>query len=162
MKVVIDLFYLLAIILISPKVVYRMIFHKRYRGGYPDRFGCIKRLSPGKKSIWIHAVSVGEVNATKTIVAKLKQVLPDHEIVISSTTDTGYDRAKALYNNELKVFYFPFDIYLVMSKAFKNIKPDICLLMELEVWPNFTHIANKLNVHVVVVNGRLSDKSFPR
>ncbi|MBN1457643.1 MAG: 3-deoxy-D-manno-octulosonic acid transferase [Sedimentisphaerales bacterium] len=162
MKFVIDLFYLLAIILISPKVIYRMIFHERYRGGFRDRFGCIKRLSPDKKSIWIHAVSVGEVNATRTIVARLKQVLPDHEIVISSTTDTGYARAKALYNNELKVFYFPFDLYLVMSKAFKNIKPDICLLMELEVWPNFTHIANKLSVPVVVVNGRLSDKSFPR
>jgi 3-deoxy-D-manno-octulosonic-acid transferase len=162
MKFVIDLFYLLAIILISPKVVYRMIFHKRYRGGFRDRFGCIKRLNPGKKSIWIHAVSVGEVNSTKTIVTKLKLVLPDHEIVISSTTDTGYARAKALYNNELKVFYFPFDIYLAMNKAFKNIKPDICLLMELEVWPNFTQIANKRNVPVVVVNGRLSDKSFPR
>lgn len=162
MTFILDIFYLLAIVLLSPKVVYRMIFHKRYRGGFRDRFGFIDRLHPNKKCIWIHAVSVGEVNATKTIVAKLKQQFPDHEIVISSTTDTGYARAKTLYDGNIKIFYFPLDIYPAMRNAFNNIKPNICLLMELEVWPNFSHIANKIKCPVVVINGRLSDKSFPR
>ncbi len=162
MTIIIDIFYLLAIVLLSPKVVYRMIFHKRYRGGFDDRLGFVKRLHPDKKCIWIHAVSVGEVNATKTIVAKLNRQMPDYEIVISSTTDTGYARAKAMYDGKIKVFYFPLDIYLAMLNAFNNIKPDICLLMELEVWPNFSHIANNIKSPVVVVNGRISDKSFPR
>ena len=97
MKFIIDILYLLTIVLISPKVIYRMIFHKRYRKGIRERFGSIKRLYPDKKCIWIHAVSVGEVNATKTIVAKLNEMLPDYEIVISATTDTGFARAKTLH-----------------------------------------------------------------
>jgi 3-deoxy-D-manno-octulosonic-acid transferase len=162
MKLLIDLIYLLAIIIISPKIVYRMIRQNRYRKGWSQRLGGLARKDPEKKCIWIHAVSVGEVNATKSLTAKFKEALPDFEIVISSTTDTGFDRAKTLYNDQLEVFYFPFDFSLVISRAFRKIKPDICLLMELEVWPNFAQTAAKANVPIVVVNGRLSDKSYPR
>ena len=161
MKYVLDCIYLLALVAISPKIVYRMIRHNRYRSGWSERFGRIFRNEPAKKCIWIHAVSVGEVNATKILIDKLKQNLADYEIVVSSTTDTGFARAKAIYDSEHKVFYFPLDLSFAMRRAFKNIRPSICLLMELEVWPNFTATADKLNVPVVVVNGRISDKSFP-
>ena len=161
MKIIINTFYLLALAVISPKIVYRMLRQDRYRAGWKERLGNITRLTD-KKCIWIHAVSVGEVNATKFLVEKLSQLPGDYEIVISATTDTGYARANAIYNGKLKVFYFPFDISWIMKKAFNNIKPDICLSMELEVWPNLTMIANKRNIPVVVINGRLSDRSFPR
>jgi len=162
MRFVIDCLYLLAIALISPKIIYRMVRRGRYRSGWDERLGKIRRRYPRKKCIWIHAVSVGEVNATKTLIPKLKESFGDYEIAISSTTDTGLERAKALYANDLQVFYFPFDLSCVMRRAFDNIRPDICLLMELEVWPNLARIANKKNVPVVVVNGRLSDESFPK
>ncbi len=162
MRYVIDCLYLLAIVLISPKIVYRMVRRGRYRSGWDQRLGKISRRFPQKKCIWIHAVSVGEVNSTKTLVAKLAESLGDYEIVISSTTDTGLERAKALYSNDLEVFYFPFDLSCVMRHAFNNIQPAICLLMELEVWPNLARIANSKNVPIVVVNGRLSDESFPK
>jgi len=162
MRFVIDFLYLLAIVFISPKIIYRMIRQGRYRTGWGQRLGKIRRLAPEKRCIWIHAVSVGEVNATKTLIPKLKESFGDYEIVISSTTDTGLARAKSLYEKDLQVFYFPFDLSCVMRRAFDNIRPDICLLMELEVWPNLALIANKKNVPVVVVNGRLSDESFPK
>ncbi len=70
--------------------------------------------------------------------------------------------ARKLYGSELKVFYFPFDFSFAVHRAFKRLKPDICLLMELEVWPNFTSRAHRLGIPVAVVNGRISDRSFPR
>ncbi|MBU1260297.1 MAG: 3-deoxy-D-manno-octulosonic acid transferase [Planctomycetes bacterium] len=162
MKCLNDLIYLLALIALSPKILYRILMQNRYRKGWSERLGKIRRNSPDKKCIWIHAVSVGEVNATKTIIAKLKNQLPQYEIIISATTDTGIEQARKLYGSELKVFYFPFDFSFAIHRAFKRLKPDICLLMELEVWPNFTSRAHRLGVPIVVVNGRISDRSFPK
>lgn len=162
MRFIIDLLYLLAIISISPKIIYRMIRHNRYRTGWPQRLGRITRNNPNDPCIWIHAVSVGEVNATKTLITQLKTALPHYEIIISATTDTGFARAKALYKNDHLVFFFPFDLSIIMNRAFANLRPNICLLMELEVWPNMVDIAKRKAIPIVVVNGRLSDKSFPR
>jgi 3-deoxy-D-manno-octulosonic-acid transferase len=162
MKLFNDFIYLLAIIAISPKILFRVIMQNRYRQGFSERLGKIRRNSPDKKCIWIHAVSVGEVNATKTIITELKKHLPEFEIILSATTDTGIEQARKLYDADLKVFYFPLDFSFAVHRAFKNLKPDICLLMELEVWPNFTSKANQLKIPVVVVNGRISDRSFPK
>jgi len=161
MRFAVDLLYLLAAAAYSPVVVYRAVRHKRYRTGWDQRFGKITRRSPTKKCIWLHAVSVGEVNAAKTIVKELKNKFGDFEIVISTTTDTGFARATNLFSENHQVFFFPFDFSWIMRRAFSNIRPAICLLMELEVWPNFVQIAQQLNVPVIVVNGRISDKSYP-
>ncbi|MDD5134709.1 MAG: 3-deoxy-D-manno-octulosonic acid transferase [Phycisphaerae bacterium] len=162
MKYLLDFIYFFALLAYSPKIIYRAVKQKRYRNGWAQRLGKITRKNPAKKCIWIHAVSVGEVNATKTIVAELKKRLDDYEIVISATTDTGFERAEKLYGGELSVFYYPFDFSSVIRRAFKNLRPDICLLMELEVWPNLTAYAKKHNIPVVVLNGRISDNSFPK
>jgi 3-deoxy-D-manno-octulosonic-acid transferase len=162
MRFVLDLLYLIAGLLYSPVVIYRAIRYNRYRTGWGQRFGRIARDNPEKKCIWLHAVSVGEVNAAKTIVNELHKKFGNYDIIISTTTDTGRARANTLFGNEHKVIYFPYDFSWVMRRAFKNINPAICLLMELEVWPNFVNTANKLNVPVVIVNGRISDKSFSR
>lgn len=161
MRFAVDLLYLLVAAAYSPVVVYRAVKHKRYRTGWDQRFGKITRRSPTKECIWLHAVSVGEVNAAKTIVKELKNKFGDFEIVISTTTDTGFARATNLFGKNHQVFYFPFDFSWIMQRAFSNIRPAICLLMELEVWPNFVQIAQQLNVPVIVVNGRISDKSYP-
>ena len=161
MRIILDLVYLLAGAAYSPVIVYRAVRHKRYRTGWDQRFGKITRRSPTKKCIWLHAVSVGEVNAAKTIVKELKNKFGNFEIVISTTTDTGFARATSLFSENHQVFFFPFDFSWIMRRAFSNIHPAICLLMELEVWPNFVQIAQQLNVPVIVVNGRISDKSYP-
>jgi len=162
MRIILDLLYLLAGLAYSPVVIYRAVRHKRYRTGWDQRFGKITRRSPSKKCIWLHAVSVGEVNAAKTIIKELENRFGDFEIVISTTTDTGFARATNLFSENHQVFYFPFDFSWIMRRAFSNIRPAICLLMELEVWPNFVQIAQQSNVPVIVVNGRISNKSFSR
>ncbi len=161
MRIIIDLLYLLAAVAYSPVIIYRTIRHKRYRSGWSQRFGKINLSNTNKKCIWLHAVSVGEVNAAKTIIKELENKFADFEVVISTTTDTGFARATNLFSDNHQVFFFPFDFSWIMRRAFRNIRPAICLLMELEVWPNFVQIAQKSNIPVVVVNGRMSDKSFP-
>lgn len=162
MRIVIDFVYLLAAAAYSPMVIYRVVRHKRYLTGWAQRFGKITRRSPAKKCIWLHAVSVGEVNAARTIVRELENRFGDFEIVISTTTDTGFERATNLFSENLQVFYFPFDFSWIMRRAFRRIRPAVCLLMEQEVWPNFVQIAQQLNVPVIVINGRISDKGFSR
>jgi 3-deoxy-D-manno-octulosonic-acid transferase len=162
MRYVLDLLYLLAGLAYSPVIIYRAIRHGRYRAGWGQRFGRVTRKCPEKRCIWLHAVSVGEVNAAKTIIKELQTKFGDYEIVISTTTDTGFARASNLFGQEYQVFYFPFDFSRVIHRAFRNIRPAICLLMELEVWPNFVGTARRSNIPLVVVNGRISDKSFPK
>ena len=158
MNVLTDLAYTFALILISPVAIYRMLRHNRYRAGWGNRFGRISRKRADKKCIWIHAVSVGEVNATTTLIKELEKKFPDYEIVISTTTDTGFVRANALFADKLSVFYFPMDFSRTMGRAFENIRPTLILLMELEVWPNLVGIAAQCGIPVVVVNGRISDR----
>lgn len=163
MKFIIDCVYLLVALAITPTVLYRMVRYGRYRAGWADRFGRISRKDPAlKKCIWLHAVSLGEVNAAKTLIEGLKNRFADSEIVISTTTDTGYARATTVFGANHKVFYFPFDFSCSMRRAFTGIQPAACILMELEVWPNFVLIADQLHVPVVVANGRLTNRSFSR
>jgi len=162
MRFIFDLVYAAAGIVCCPWVLYRMVREKRYRRGWAHRFGQVSRKTPSKKCIWIHAVSVGEVNATRTLIEKLRKEFADVEVVISTTTDTGFARASALYGSKHSVFYFPFDFSFSMLRAFRRIRPAVCLLMELEVWPNFVDTAQRLGVTVVVVNGRITERSCSR
>jgi 3-deoxy-D-manno-octulosonic-acid transferase len=162
MRFLLNTAYLLAGAAVSPLVLYRMLRHGRYRQGWAQRFGRLERADPQKKCIWLHAVSVGEVNAAQTLLAQMEEQFPDFEIVISTTTDTGFARAEKLFAPRRKVFYFPFDFSWVTRRAFERLRPSLCLLMELEVWPNFIFTAHERGVPVVVLNGRISDRSFAR
>ncbi|MBL7106787.1 MAG: 3-deoxy-D-manno-octulosonic acid transferase [Phycisphaerae bacterium] len=162
MKYFLNVVYIIALIIISPLILYRIIAHNRYKKGLQNRLGKINNENKDKKSIWIHAVSVGEVNAAKTIIGELEKKFPNLQIALSTTTDTGFDTATKFFGEKHNIFYFPFDFSWTMARAFKNLSPAICLLMELEVWPNFVQTAAETNVPVVVLNGRISDKSFSR
>ena len=156
----IDSIYLVTAVALGPMVAYRALRHNRYKTGWSERFGNVHRKKPDRPCIWLHGVSVGEINATKTVVAELEAQYPDHDIVITTTTDTGYARAKTLYGSDYTVCYFPLDLSLFVRRAFDQLKPDICLLMELEVWPNFLKEAKRRHVPIAVINGRISDKSY--
>lgn len=162
MRFLIDILYGVGILLYSPVVFYRMLRQDRYRRGWSQRLGKIDRRTSDKPCLWIHAVSVGEVNAARTLVDRLKTQMPDYEVVISATTDTGLARARALYEKDYSVFYFPFDISWIMARAVKRINPAAILLMELELWPNMAALARRKNIPIVIVNGRISDNSFPK
>ena len=90
MRYVLNTAYFAALVLVSPIAIYRMIRQNRYRKGWKNRLGIIENPNPDKKCIWIHAVSVGEVNATRTLVSELEKQFWDCQIVISTTTDTWY------------------------------------------------------------------------
>lgn len=162
MKYLIDCVYVLGLAAVTPKMLYRVLVHKRYRTGWAQRLGRLQRRRPRDPCIWIHAVSVGEVNATRTLVRALQQRRPDCEIVISATTDTGLARARALYAEQYEVFYYPFDLSCVVGRALRRLRPNVILLLELEVWPNLVRQAHRQGIAVLVVNGRISDRSLPR
>lgn len=162
MKYLMDLIYVFVAAGFSPVLLYRRLRYNRYRKGWGHRFGKITRKAPDKKCIWLHAVSVGEVNATRTVVDELAKRFGEYEILITTTTDTGFARANAIYGSRLQVCYFPLDFSWIMRRAFSVIRPAICILMELEVWPNFAETAAALNIPVIVANGRITERSARR
>ena len=141
MRYMIDFLYFIAIAAYSPVILYRRLAHGRYKDGWGSGWAIFVRRNPDRPCVWIHAVSVGEVNATRTLVDGLRRRLGDFPIAISATTDTGLARAKAMYGNDYDVFYFPFDLSCVMRKALQRINPAVICSMELEVWPNLTRFA---------------------
>ncbi len=140
------------------------------RGGYRDhfgmRFGSGWRLPSKTKEgqrIWIQAVSVGEVNATLLLVNQMAAVAPSAELVITTTTSTGFARLRAIQPpNVVAIGYFPIDWWPFTRRAFSAINPDKVVLFEGEVWPEFLHEAKRRRVATFLINARLSDRSFRR
>ncbi|MFW6153957.1 MAG: 3-deoxy-D-manno-octulosonic acid transferase [Planctomycetota bacterium] len=161
--IALDILYALGLVAAGPVWLARMIRHKRYRTGWPERLGRAPVCGGGRPVIWIHAVSLGEVNGIRALVDELAAQVPDHPIVISSTTDTGLARARALFAPRREVFQFPLDFSWAVRRAFDRVDPALVVLMEGEMWPNFLACANRRGVPVVVVNGRMSEnKGYPR
>src|SRR5690242_17994283 len=137
----------------------------KYRAGFRERMGAVpaRRLqqknAPG--SIWIHAVSVGEVLAISQLVGELTRQEPDRQVFISTTTATGQALARQRFG-EQRVFYMPLDFRFALRPYFASLRPELLILAETEFWPNLLHMAKKNGTRVAVVNARISDRSFPR
>jgi 3-deoxy-D-manno-octulosonic-acid transferase len=114
------------------------------------------------QTLLIHAVSVGEINAIRRLVATLQDRDPDLRIVIATTTDTGYARACELFAAEHTVVRYPFDFSFAVNRFLDAVQPDAVALVELEVWPNFVEACQRRGIAVGVINGRLSERSFAR
>ncbi len=142
----------------------RMLRTGKWRTDWAGRFGrCAKLPDTGRPTVLIHAVSVGEVNATRQLVALLQDRLGgDCRIVISATTNTGVRRARDLYEPAHTVIRYPLDFTCCVNRVLDAIQPDVVALIELEVWPNFVEACAKRDVPVCVINGRLSARSFSR
>lgn len=153
--------YVLAGLVFLPIALYRMIFEQRYRRGWENRFGIVPNRYGERPAIWIHAVSMGEVNAAKPMIEKICRQLPMHEVFVSTNTDTGYNRAVSLFGAE-HVFFSPFDFSFCVSRAIERLRPALIILMELEVWPNLLSLANEKQVPVMVANGRITERSSRR
>jgi 3-deoxy-D-manno-octulosonic-acid transferase len=153
--------YLFAGLLYLPVALYHALILRKNRRGWGERFGFVPEFDPGKRRIWIHGVSLGEINATPRLAEALKERCPDIELVFSTTTDTGYVRAVQLYGAQ-SVFRFPLDLSFVVSRVLKRVNPMLIVLMELEVWYNLVRIATLAGIPVVVANGRLTARSARR
>ncbi len=155
MRFLADLLYLLAGLLYVPMAIYEMIVLGKNRRGWRERFGWVPTFPQPKQRIWIHAVSLGEINATPRLVEALRERLPEVDFVFSTTTDTGYARATKLYGAQ-RVFRFPLDFSPVVSRVLKRVAPTLIVLVELEVWYNLVRMATGRGIPVAVVNGRLT------
>jgi len=159
-----NLVYLALLVIVSPWLIYAALRHGKYREGYTQKLlGRVpsRQSTAGDDSsrlVWLHAVSVGEVNLLQTLVDEIGRRKPDWQCVISTTTKTGYELARRRYP-QLTVFYCPLDFSWSVRTAMRRLRPDLLVLAELELWPNLIRAAHDHGTRVAIVNGRLSDQS---
>jgi 3-deoxy-D-manno-octulosonic-acid transferase len=154
----------LAAILSSPYWLVKGLKQRKYLESVPQRLG--RRLpadSPGaERPLWLHAVSVGEVLTAKNLLATLRARRPDLPIVVSTVTSTGRALAMKELSQAAEIFYFPFDWDFSVRCFLDRLRPRAVVLMETELWPNFLRRCSQRAIPVLLINGRLSDKSFRR
>ncbi len=149
--------------LILPYLILKSIKRKGSLSGTSERLGFYPDKNIGnKKVIWIHAVSVGEVIASIPLVLELKSRYPNYSLIMSTVTETG--RATAI--NKIPflnaIIYFPFDFAFSVNKAIDTIRPNIFIMLETEIWPNFLKALKRKNIPAILINGRISDRSYKR
>jgi 3-deoxy-D-manno-octulosonic-acid transferase len=154
-------------ILLSPYFLVRGLIQGKYLGNIPERMGWRfppeLRVGSGgllEKSIWIHAVSVGEVLAVLPLAHELKKRSPKRRLVVSTTTATGQKIARERMPFADAIFYFPLDWRGPVRRALNASRATAVLIVETEIWPNFLRECRRAEVPVIFVNGRLSERSF--
>src|SRR5262245_56013751 len=153
-----------AFVLLSPYFAYQAIRYKKYVGGLRQRFGYlpITLNVDGDESIWIHAVSVGETLTVRPLIADLKERYPRLRLYISTTTIAGQQVAKKQLPQVDGVFYFPFDWAFIVKRTLRIVKPRVFVMVETEIWPNLLRLCRARGVKTIIVNGRISARSYPR
>ena len=157
-----------ALIAGAPWWLWRMAFTRRYREGLVERLGRVPRrlVAAGSSNldrplIWLHAVSVGEVLAVTGLVKALESSMPGYSIVVSTTTRTGQALARERFASN-QVFYCPLDLPWAVNAYLDALQPSLLILAETEFWPNLLHGCFHREIPVVVVNARISNRSWPR
>jgi 3-deoxy-D-manno-octulosonic-acid transferase len=147
-----------------------LILYNLGQGKYSDRL--VERLGryplhlspdaslPDGRPIWVHAVSVGEVKVAVALAKKIKELLPQVPVLISTTTPAGRETAEKLLGNEIPLIYYPLDFYLCVKRALNFFHPRAFIALETELWPNFLFQADKSGCKLILVNGRISRRSF--
>lgn len=157
--------YDIAFLIFSIFYLPKLIFKKKLRGNFSQRLGFYDKakageLESGAGSIWIQAVSVGEVSLCKSLIPLLKRRFPQSKIVISTITKTGNELAKKLFSDKAVIIYFPLDLSFIVKRAVKFIRPKIYIMVETEIWPNLLRALSRSSVPAVIINGRISDASY--
>jgi 3-deoxy-D-manno-octulosonic-acid transferase len=158
------LLLVLALPILAGHLFYGLLKGRR-RQGVRERFGYYGKdqlvLLAGKKTIWVHAVSVGETQAAVPLIKAFKRRFPDWALVLTNVTETGHKVATGIDEVDL-CLYFPYDFPWTIRRAFAQVKPELIVVVETEIWPNFMRIARRSGIPAMLVNGRISDRSFPR
>ena len=131
-----------------------------YRKRILERLGFVQKINT--PVIWIHCVSVGEFRASITLIDTLIKQHPQHKILVTTTTPTGSSALKQHYKNQVLHYYFPFDLSLIVKRYIKRVNPDLCILMETEIWPNLIHALKQRNIPSILINARLSRRSLEK
>jgi len=160
-----DLLLLLVAAGLIPWYLLRRALGLRSRSGLRERFGLYapQRLAAlnGRPVIWIHAVSVGETRAAIPLIKALQQSWPDHALVLTNVTETGHEVARTIAELDLCLF-FPLDLSPVIRRVLDRLNPTLIVIVETEIWPNLIRIAAARSIPLALVNGRISDRSYPR
>lgn len=159
-----NLLYAIALTALSPVIAYRAMRHGRYRRGISQKLWGLSKARGAElrgdawKTVWIHAVSVGEVNLLPELVQRLEAKSAKTAIIVSASTDTGYDLACQHFGAD-RVFFAPLDFSWAVKRTLRNLKCKQLILAELEIWPNLIATADRMKIPVAIVNGRLSENS---
>jgi 3-deoxy-D-manno-octulosonic-acid transferase len=142
-----------------------LIFKGKLHKDFGERFGIysgrkLSELRAAREVIWIQAVSVGEVSLCKSLIPAIRERFPDSSIVFSTITKTGNELARKLFSEYAVIIYFPLDFSFVVKRAVSLIKPTIYIMVETEIWPNLLKTLAAGGVRTILVNGRISDRSF--
>lgn len=160
MSILLNVLYFLALLFVSPWVLWKSFRHGRYRRGWMGRLLGAGYCPPQSNAwVWLHAVSVGEVQVLRTLVETLAAKRPDLQIAISVSTDSGMDLAKKLYPKHY-IFFTPLDFSWAIRRVLRRLCPQLIVLAELELWPNWLLQAERAGCPVAIINGRLSESSF--
>ena len=155
--------YSLLLYLLTPLVFLRLWLRGRkapeYRKRWSERFGHTPPFSD-KPRIWVHAVSVGETIASAPLVNALLEQYPDHVVLVTTMTPTGSAQVKRLFGDRVEHVYLPYDLPHCLARFLRAAKPDVLIVMETELWPNLFAACQKRNIPVMVINARLSERSF--
>jgi 3-deoxy-D-manno-octulosonic-acid transferase len=152
----------LGLLILLPVFLFKALAHGKYTAGFRQRLGSVPAIS-GKPIIWLHCVSVGETQAARPLVQRLKEQFPHHALVVSTITRTGQELAQNVFRTQAEsVFYFPFDWRWSVRRTLNAIKPAAVLIMETELWPNFLRECKVRRIPVALVNGRISTQSYRR
>lgn len=149
------------LILFAPYFLLRSLVEKRFRKELAERMGFFRNL-PVKKSLWVHAASVGEVFCSIPLLKRMKVEFPHCGIVLTTMTRTGNEAAKNSIPEANCVLFFPIDHPLTVRRVIKRIQPSLLLIAETELWPNLLQSCGKNGVPIVLFNGRISERSFRR
>ncbi len=157
----------LAVLFIAllPHFIYQALKHGKYKGSFRQRMGRLpgSLASDERETIWVHAVSVGEFQAARPLIERLRREMPETRVVVSTITLTGQRLARSHCPSLVDdVFYFPFDFRFAARRALMHVKPSIVVILETELWPNFMRECQQLGAVTVLANGRISERSFSR
>ncbi|RME76817.1 MAG: 3-deoxy-D-manno-octulosonic acid transferase [Planctomycetota bacterium] len=155
-----DLIYLLAAVVSAPVLAYLLVRRPRIRDGVWERLGRgLPRRDGPRRCVWIHGVSVGEVLGARPLVAELRRRFPELDLAVSTTTGTGFAMAQRHYG-EHTLLRYPIDVGFAVRRALDAIRPAVVVLVEGEIWPNFLAHCRRRSIPVVLVNGRMTERSF--
>ena len=151
-------------LVMSPYLAWQAVRHRKYIGSLRQRLGYlpVSFNLDGEESIWIHAVSVGEVLTARAILPQLRERYPRLRLFLSTTTMTGQQIARNSLQYVDEVFYLPFDLGFIVNRTLQLVKPRMFIMMETEIWPNLLNACHRTGVRTVLVNGRISSRSYPR
>src|SRR3954471_22408269 len=149
---------------LSPYFLYQALRHNKYLGSLGQRFGYlpVSFNLDGDESIWVHAVSVGEVLAARPLVSELRKRYPGLKLFLSTTTLSGQQLARRSVSDVDGLFYLPFDWTFTVRRTLTLVKPRLFIMVETEIWPNLLRECRRRGIKTAVVNGRISYRSFPR